>query len=78
LFLDEVKKDELPIELPGGIFGGILFANRLCNTHGVASGECQLACDCEGAVDAVTVILNGTMVKSNQASIEHFTLLNGP
>jgi hypothetical protein len=56
----------------GGILGGILFTNRLCSTHGIrqGQGECQLACDCKGAVDDVTAIINGTTVNSTWSSYD--------
>jgi len=65
------RKEQTPYRAElGGILGGILFTNRLCSTHVIrqGQGESQLACDCKGAVDAVTAIINRTTVNSTYSS----------
>jgi hypothetical protein len=90
------EKNKLPIELNYSTVGGInpwrhptvlvVFTNRLDSV----AHTCQIrvACDCKGAVDAVTAIINRTTVNSTWSSydililIKHqldiSSILNGP
>jgi len=74
LYLGVKKKTPYRAEL-GGILGGIIYTNRLCKRKNIVQGSCELACDCKGAIDAVTAILNGTTVNSTQSSYDILILI---
>jgi len=72
------RKEQTPYQAElGGILGGILYTNGLCSTHnfGQQQGKCELACDCKGAVDAVTAIINGTTINSTWSSYDILILI---
>ena len=61
----------------GGILGDIIYTNtnRLCKRKDISQGACELACDCKGAIDAVTAILNDTTVNSTWSSYDILILI---
>ena len=70
------KKEQTPYRAElGGILGGIIYTNRICERKNIDQGSCELACDCKGAVDAVTAILNGTKVNSKWSSYDILILI---
>jgi len=70
------KKEQTPYRAElGGILGGIIYTNRICKRKNIVQGSCELACDCKGAVDAVTAILNGTTVNSTWSSYDILILI---
>jgi len=74
------RKEQTPYRAElGGILEGILYNNRLCSTSdiGQQKGQWELACDCKGAVDAMTEILNRTTVNSTWSSYDILILIAG-
>ena len=61
------RKEQTPYRAElGGILGGFLYTNEISKKRniGTQTGQCELACDCKGAVDAITAILNGAAANS--------------
>jgi len=72
------RKEQTPYRAElGGILGGILYTNKLCNKRNIGqqTGHCKLAFDCKGGVDAVTAISNGTIVNSTWSSYDILILI---
>ena len=70
------KKEQTPYRAElGGILGGIIYTNRICQRKRIVQGSCELACDCKGAVHAVTAMLNGTIINSTWSSYDILILI---